>query len=237
MALTRCAAIEAAPHGVRVNAVAPSLAMHAFLSKVTTDELLEELTEREAFGRAAEPWEVATVIAFLASDYSTYMTGEVVSVSSQRRRDQLRHPRRAPRRGRSAPRLDRLDRHHPGAGQPLRRRDRRPPVDPRRRRPSQRREPLRRSRSPTATSRSRSRTCSSRSSSPCRARRPGSTTAPARSASRAPCRWASRVRGGAEITGSRTSPAACRPPSRSRSRWRARTSPPASSSRSAAGWP
>jgi 3-oxoacyl-[acyl-carrier protein] reductase len=84
MALTRCAAIEAAPHGVRINAVAPSLAMHAFLSKVTTDELLEELTKREAFGRAAEPWEVATVIAFLASDYSTYMTGEVVAVSSQR---------------------------------------------------------------------------------------------------------------------------------------------------------
>jgi len=84
MALTRCAAIEAAPHGVRINAVAPSLAMHEFLSKVTTHELLEELTEREAFGRAAEPWEVATVIAFLASDYSTYMTGEVVSVSSQR---------------------------------------------------------------------------------------------------------------------------------------------------------
>ena len=44
MALTRCAAIEAAPHGVRVNAVAPSLAMHPFLAKVTTDELLDELT-------------------------------------------------------------------------------------------------------------------------------------------------------------------------------------------------
>ena len=83
MALTRCGAIEAAPHGVRINAVAPSLAMHPVLAKVTTDELLEELTSREAFGRAAEPWEVATVIAFLASDYSTYMTGEVVSVSSQ----------------------------------------------------------------------------------------------------------------------------------------------------------
>jgi 3-oxoacyl-[acyl-carrier protein] reductase len=69
---------------VRINAVAPSLAMHAFLAKVTTDELLDELTQREAFGRAAEPWEIATVIAFLASDYSTYMTGEVVSVSSQR---------------------------------------------------------------------------------------------------------------------------------------------------------
>ena len=84
MALTRCAAIEAAPHGVRVNAVAPSLAMHPFLSKVTTEELLDELTKREAFGRYAEPWEIANVIVFLASDYSTYMTGEIVSVSSQR---------------------------------------------------------------------------------------------------------------------------------------------------------
>jgi 3-oxoacyl-[acyl-carrier protein] reductase len=84
MALTRCAAIEAAPHGVRINAVAPSLAMHPFLAKVTSDELLDDLTQREAFGRAADPWEIATVIAFLASDYSTYMTGEVVSVSSQR---------------------------------------------------------------------------------------------------------------------------------------------------------
>jgi 3-oxoacyl-[acyl-carrier protein] reductase len=83
MALTRCAALEAAPFGVRVNAVAPSLAMHPFLAKVTSGELLDELAEREAFGRPAEPWEVATVIAFLASDYSTYMTGEVVSVSSQ----------------------------------------------------------------------------------------------------------------------------------------------------------
>jgi 3-oxoacyl-[acyl-carrier protein] reductase len=83
MALTRCAAIEAAPSGVRVNAVAPSLAMHPFLAKVTSDELLAELTEREAFGRAAEPWEIANAMVFLASDYSSYMTGEVLSVSSQ----------------------------------------------------------------------------------------------------------------------------------------------------------
>ncbi len=83
MALTRCAALEAAPFGVRINAVAPSLAMHPFLAKVTTDELLAELETREAFGRAAEPWEVANVIVFLASEYSSYMTGEIVSVSSQ----------------------------------------------------------------------------------------------------------------------------------------------------------
>ncbi|MFE1408268.1 SDR family oxidoreductase [Streptomyces sp. NPDC058770] len=84
MALTRCAAIEAAEYGVRVNAVAPSLAMHPHLVKVTSAELLDELTAKEAFGRYAEPWEVANVIVFLASGYSSYMTGEVVAVSSQR---------------------------------------------------------------------------------------------------------------------------------------------------------
>lgn len=83
MALTRCAAIEAGPSGVRVNAVSPSIAMHPFLAKVSNDELLASLSAQEAFGRAAEPWEVADVIVFLASDYSSYMTGEVVSVSSQ----------------------------------------------------------------------------------------------------------------------------------------------------------
>ncbi|MCW2600228.1 MAG: short chain dehydrogenase [Frankiales bacterium] len=83
MALTRTAGVEGAKHGVRVNAVSPSIAMHPFLAKVTSDELLAELSAKEAFGRAAEPWEVANVIVFLASDYSTYMTGEVVSVSSQ----------------------------------------------------------------------------------------------------------------------------------------------------------
>ena len=84
MALTRCAALEAAEFGVRVNAVAPSIAMHEFLNRATSEETLRDLTSKEAFGRAAEPWEVANVMVFLASDYSSYMTGEVVSVSSQR---------------------------------------------------------------------------------------------------------------------------------------------------------
>ncbi|MDM4719406.1 SDR family oxidoreductase [Micromonospora sp. WMMA1363] len=83
MAFTRCAALDAAPYGIRVNAVAPSLAMHPFLSRVTSSDLLAELAGREAFGRAAQPWEVAAVMVFLASDYASYLTGEVVSVSSQ----------------------------------------------------------------------------------------------------------------------------------------------------------
>ena len=85
LAMTRCAAMEVAPNNVRVNAVVPSLALHANLTKVTDPEFLKELIKRnEAFGRAAETWEIGNAIAFLASDYSTYMTGEALSVSCRR---------------------------------------------------------------------------------------------------------------------------------------------------------
>jgi 3-oxoacyl-[acyl-carrier protein] reductase len=84
MALTRCAALEAADFGVRINAVAPSLAVHPMLKKSAPEELLKELEGKEAFGRGAEVWEVANVMMFLASDYSSYMTGEVLAVSAQR---------------------------------------------------------------------------------------------------------------------------------------------------------
>jgi 3-oxoacyl-[acyl-carrier protein] reductase len=83
MALTRSAAAEAAPFGVRVNAVSPSLAEHPFLNRAIPDEDLAVLRGRELFRRGAETWEVANVIVFLASDYSSYMSGEIVSVSSQ----------------------------------------------------------------------------------------------------------------------------------------------------------
>ena len=84
MALTRCAALEAAEFGVRINAVSPSLAVHPMLKKSAPEELLAELESREAFGRGAEVWEVANVMMFLASDYSSYLTGEIISCSSQR---------------------------------------------------------------------------------------------------------------------------------------------------------
>lgn len=83
MALTRCSAMDVAEHNIRVNAVAPSIAKHPFLAKVTSDEVLDTLERQEAFGRAAEPWEVANVMVLLASDYTTYLTGETISVSSQ----------------------------------------------------------------------------------------------------------------------------------------------------------
>ncbi|MFM1859155.1 MAG: hypothetical protein RL133_655 [Pseudomonadota bacterium] len=84
MAFTRCVALEAAEFGVRVNAVSPSIALHPFLKKSADPALLVKLSEQEAFGRAAEPWEIANVMVFLASDYASYLVGESLSVSSQR---------------------------------------------------------------------------------------------------------------------------------------------------------
>lgn len=85
LALTRCAALEAAEYGVRVNAVVPSLALHPHLEKVSDAAFLQKMIrENEVLGRAAEPWEIGNAVVFLASDYSSYMTGESLSVSCRR---------------------------------------------------------------------------------------------------------------------------------------------------------
>lgn len=85
MAPTRCSAIEAAEYGVRINAVAPSIARHPFLAKVTSEELLDDLASREAYGRAAEvPGDRRHHRDAGQRLHSTYLTGEIVSISSQR---------------------------------------------------------------------------------------------------------------------------------------------------------
>jgi 3-oxoacyl-[acyl-carrier protein] reductase len=84
LALTRCAALEAAEFGVRINAVVPTLAMHPHLARVASPEYLEQMTRLQPQGRPAEPEEVARAIVFLASDLASYLTGEALSVSGQR---------------------------------------------------------------------------------------------------------------------------------------------------------
>ena len=78
-ALTRAAAIEAAPLGVRVNAVAPG----GIRTPMTAERLVDPaqvtwFAERVPLGRVGEPSEVAEVIEFLLSERASYITGEVL---------------------------------------------------------------------------------------------------------------------------------------------------------------
>ncbi|MDE0613904.1 MAG: SDR family oxidoreductase [bacterium] len=78
-ALTRAAAIEAAPQGVRVNAVAPGPVRTPMTAERLGDpEQAAWLDSRVPMGRVAEPTEIAEVISFLLSDKSSYITGEVL---------------------------------------------------------------------------------------------------------------------------------------------------------------
>ena len=76
---TKSAARELAPHGVRVNAVAPGVIDTSMIAGIPAPKL-EELTASIKMGRLGRAEEVATVICLLASNYTSYVTGQVVGV-------------------------------------------------------------------------------------------------------------------------------------------------------------
>ncbi|MBK5268974.1 MAG: SDR family oxidoreductase [Acidimicrobiia bacterium] len=84
--LTRALAIEHASGGIRVNAVCPGEVDTPMLRSErtgpVTDDMLEDIAATVPMGRLAQPAEVAEVVAFLASDRSSYMTGALVSVDA-----------------------------------------------------------------------------------------------------------------------------------------------------------
>ena len=87
--LTRCAALELAPHGVRVNAVNPGVVVTNLHRRSGFDEekyaaFLERSKETHPLGRAGEPDEIAELIAFLASDRAGWITGETISIDGGR---------------------------------------------------------------------------------------------------------------------------------------------------------
>ncbi|MCW5969167.1 MAG: 3-oxoacyl-ACP reductase FabG [Blastocatellales bacterium] len=79
--LTKGFAKELAPHGVRVNAVAPGVVMTPFHEQHSTPEMLAQFTAGIPLGRLGSPEECGRVIAFLASDAASYIHGEMIEIN------------------------------------------------------------------------------------------------------------------------------------------------------------
>lgn len=79
--LTRAMALALAPHGIRVNAIAPGLTDTAQPRYGNTDAELQVMAQAVPLGRMATPADIAGVAVFLASEAAAYMTGEVVHVN------------------------------------------------------------------------------------------------------------------------------------------------------------
>jgi NAD(P)-dependent dehydrogenase (short-subunit alcohol dehydrogenase family) len=77
--VTRSVAIEGGPFGIRCNAIAPGLVLSKFVAKHR--ERFEADREATPLRRHGRPDEIANVVAFLVSDESSYITGEVITVS------------------------------------------------------------------------------------------------------------------------------------------------------------
>ncbi|HEY2435518.1 MAG TPA: SDR family oxidoreductase [Vicinamibacterales bacterium] len=87
--LTRCAALEMAPHGVRVNAVNPGVVVSNLHRRSGMNEdayaaFLEHSKTTHPLGRAGDADEIADLIAFLASDRAGWITGETISIDGGR---------------------------------------------------------------------------------------------------------------------------------------------------------
>jgi 3-oxoacyl-[acyl-carrier protein] reductase len=82
VSLTKALAKELAPHGIRVNCVAPGLIGDtAFHGRFTPPAAFENAAKGVLLGRPGTPEEVATVVAFLASSDSSFMTGETIEIN------------------------------------------------------------------------------------------------------------------------------------------------------------
>src|SRR5205823_14216217 len=81
ISMTRAMALELAPHGIRVNAVAPGLTDTAQPRYGHSEEELAILARAVPLGRMAEPDDIATVAVFLASEDARFITGQTVHVN------------------------------------------------------------------------------------------------------------------------------------------------------------
>jgi glucose 1-dehydrogenase len=83
--LTKVAALALAPHGIRVNAIGPGSIMTDMLKSVATDKAaMHRIMSRTPLGRIGEASEIASIASFLASDDSSYISGQVIYADGAR---------------------------------------------------------------------------------------------------------------------------------------------------------
>jgi len=80
IAMTKSFAMEAAPRGIRFNTITPGF-IATEMTDVLKDEVKDAFTTKIPLARFGEPKEVAEAVAFLLSDYSSYITGETLKVN------------------------------------------------------------------------------------------------------------------------------------------------------------
>jgi 3-oxoacyl-[acyl-carrier protein] reductase len=81
MALTRAVAAEVGKHGIRANAIAPGLIHNPFLDRIYEPEYFRGWERKSLLGRLGKPEDVADLVMFLATDRSSFITGEVFCIS------------------------------------------------------------------------------------------------------------------------------------------------------------
>ena len=79
IAFTKALAKELGPNGINVNAVAPGF-IQTDMTKNVTEEIRQEIMDNSALGRLGTPEDVASVVLFLASEKSEFITGQVIGV-------------------------------------------------------------------------------------------------------------------------------------------------------------
>ena len=81
ISLTRVAAMELGPHGIRVNCICPGYVLTEMGAATRTQEMVDGWSAKSPLGRCADPDDVAAMAIFLASDDARYCTGQAMNVS------------------------------------------------------------------------------------------------------------------------------------------------------------
>ena len=80
IAMTKGFARELGPFGINVNAIAPGLADTGMTNQYLDDEKRRQVSQLVPMGRLATTTDIATLVTFLASDLSSYITGETITI-------------------------------------------------------------------------------------------------------------------------------------------------------------